>query len=910
MRIHLKLPRLGRPSIGLILFLIVIAGFLLRVWGLSSVYQRVDDFPVAKQISYVYQGNFEPDPLLFYPIFFNYIVGILLRILSWFLAVLGIHQGPGLYPFTMDEILFIARLVSATMGALTILVVFKIGKTLFSERTGLTAAFFFSLSFVHILYSHQIVLDVPMTLFYALSLYFCALILKEGRWGPYLAAAFFAGLATATKYNGLFVVFSILAAHIWKKAETQKNILKILFDKKIIGAAFVSLASFLAGHPYAVLWYKSFLKATATLAKLVHETEWYLVWIKPRTLIEKIAETKYVKGFGNILAAEGLAFFILVLFGVASLLIKRKREKAFIGLSGLIYFAGALGFLGFSRLRDLSTLAVFYAFFAAFGLTLFPELLKRGRASRTAFAVLAAASVVFFGFRALGRAYYLHENDTTEIAERWMRTNCPPGGAVGREWFTPELRDPAPRFRIFTKPWLVRDFPPFDQFDYVLASSANYGFFYKYAKYYPDQVAIYERLKNRNELLKNFFFEEIEFKNPDVAVYSGKVARRAKARLALPSLPVEPHPAREFDIADGSPYGKDVKCFFLASGERIERIFVNRKPITRWGVFIQNPGGDGEVTLRSGFHQRRYPVRRGRDAFIIFGSRRAFPFFRYLSKLRIRASDRLGSCFVKICQDDFEIASELFRMGDFVRAREFFVEARQNPPAQARDAEILLYLACCARMTGRADEERRYLDQFAETHPEAERLRALVQALDKGDAWAGEFEDYSGIDLSLYASTMSVLVDDDQFTFEHGAELKSDSFVNRKAWVTLPGSGGEALSGLSQPRKLPPLAYRAEFFFDNPRKTEGIIGEAEVIVRKEGGEEARSFPLRAEAAEEDRGSKAVIQFAVAPSSGEILFRLKLAKGTDVAFDYMKILPDLGAWLRAQYSLFRDYLKSP
>jgi hypothetical protein len=136
--------------IGLALAAIVLGGFALRVWGVSAVYQRIEDIPAARQIFAIYQGYWSPDPLLFYPIFFNYIVGILLKLGSALLGLLGRNPSPGRYEFTLDQVLLVARLASAAMGTLTIPVVFKIVKRLFSETTALAAAAFFALSFVPI----------------------------------------------------------------------------------------------------------------------------------------------------------------------------------------------------------------------------------------------------------------------------------------------------------------------------------------------------------------------------------------------------------------------------------------------------------------------------------------------------------------------------------------------------------------------------------------------------------------------------------------------------------------------------------------------------------------------------------------------------------------------------------------
>ena len=280
----------------------------------------------------------------------------------------------------------------------------------------------------------------------------------------------------------------------------------------------------------------------------------------------------------NVFSAEGWLLVALVVVGLVWVFVKRRKGAGFIALSGLIYFLGALGFIGFSRLRDLSTLAVFLSLFAAFGLTWIREALRSTPGKRSAFAVLAAAVFLVLGARTFGRVFVLAGDDTTAIAERWVRRNLPPGSVFGREWFTPELAEPTPGFEVATRPYLIyEDFPSFDKLDYVMAGSASYGFFYQYARFYPKQVAVYESLETGREKIKDVFGRVIEFKNPEVKVYSGKVPRRTGPRLALPSIPARPAAASEIEILDGSIYGQDTGDFILDGGGSVERVFVSRE---------------------------------------------------------------------------------------------------------------------------------------------------------------------------------------------------------------------------------------------------------------------------------------------------------------------------------------------
>ncbi len=125
----MKVRALVSRKFSLILIgLIFLLGAFLRFWGLSSVYERVDDIPVARSILTIYQGSWRPDPIYFYPIFFNYLVALAMHGLSFLFNLLRIKAEPSLFPFTLDEALTIARIVSALLGSLTILIVYSLGK--------------------------------------------------------------------------------------------------------------------------------------------------------------------------------------------------------------------------------------------------------------------------------------------------------------------------------------------------------------------------------------------------------------------------------------------------------------------------------------------------------------------------------------------------------------------------------------------------------------------------------------------------------------------------------------------------------------------------------------------------------------------------------------------------------------
>lgn len=867
---------LKKQPIALLLLLIVLTGTLFRMAGLSSGYQRVDDVPVARQIERNYQGDWRPDFVYYYPNFFDYIVAVVLRGVSASFRVVGVQRESGLYPFSLDQILFAARLLSALLGSATILVVYAIGRRLYAAREGLIAAFLFSVANIHILFSHQIALDVPMTFFYALSLYCCVLIAQKRRGKDYALAGLLGGLAVATKYNGVFIFAAIFLAHVLTEPSPRRKVLRALLDRNIYLAGAAGAAGFFLGHPYALLKFKTFLRASGLLLKTVHETEWFLLPIQPKTWIEYIAYNKYFLALKNILTAEGAVFLAFILLGVVAVSLRRNRKTAWLALSGLAYFLGAMGYLGFSRYRDLATFAIFYAFLGMAGLQLIRSIGARSRALRVATGFAAAAALIALEFGGWTKSYYLWEDDTTEMAERWFRRNVPEASYIGKEWFSPPLLGRDYRFRTFSRPYLFsRDFAPYSRFDYIITSSAAYGHFFKNEKFYPDHLRLYRSIREDNELVKDFYFRDIEYKNPELRIYSTKRPGRKKQRLELPSSVPWDNPAREFESADGSPYGKSVMGFYLEGGRSTERAILSRRKIPSLAVIVSGAEGEGEVEVRNSGQTKTLRIKPGATAVLIFKPWLSFPFYHHIYRISVRGRGSLGSAFVHLGYDEFDIGSELFRLGDWRRARAYFLEALKSKSAPSWDTEIYVDLAVCCRNLGLTEEADRFAAE-ARSSPFIGRYLGLLHPPENEEAWRRDFEKFSGLDLELFESLQANRIGP--------AEFEPSAPPAQAA----PGSSeSEELRLVSTEKMLLPQRYRVELRFTDPPGVRGPAPRLEILAGDAESETRQAPPA-------ERGEARSVSFSLEGRKvGErVRFSVILNKDQRATFLGLTICPDI------------------
>ena len=97
--------------------------------------------------------------------------------------------------------LLLGRLTSVFFGAATILVVYGLGKRSANQNTGVLAALFLAVAFLHVRDSHYGVPDAPLTFFVSLSTLCCLLVAQTGK-KKYLAmAAAVTAYAIVTKWT-------------------------------------------------------------------------------------------------------------------------------------------------------------------------------------------------------------------------------------------------------------------------------------------------------------------------------------------------------------------------------------------------------------------------------------------------------------------------------------------------------------------------------------------------------------------------------------------------------------------------------------------------------------------------------------------------------------------------------------
>ena len=148
--------------------------------------------------------------------------------------------------------------MTALVGTATVFLLHLAGLR-WGARTALLSAALLAVMPLHVRESHFVLTDVPVTFFVTLTFLLSLVAHERATLGPFLAAAAAAGLATATKYNGLLALVMPLIA-CWMTLSVKPS-------RWLVSLAIMATAAlcFLLVVPYSVLDLPTFLDQFARL---------------------------------------------------------------------------------------------------------------------------------------------------------------------------------------------------------------------------------------------------------------------------------------------------------------------------------------------------------------------------------------------------------------------------------------------------------------------------------------------------------------------------------------------------------------------------------------------------------------------------------------------------------------------
>jgi len=127
------------------------------------------------------------------------------------------------------RITFLARLISAFISTLTVIITFIISTILFNRKVGYLSALLLCLSSNFITLAHFATVDPLANFLYWLACLLTLLVWKKGNIHCYASAAIVAGLAIGVKADRALVLLPLVLSHYLNKESKAKNLLILLF---------------------------------------------------------------------------------------------------------------------------------------------------------------------------------------------------------------------------------------------------------------------------------------------------------------------------------------------------------------------------------------------------------------------------------------------------------------------------------------------------------------------------------------------------------------------------------------------------------------------------------------------------------------------------------------------------------
>lgn len=274
---------LFRSSHLLALIALLIAALALRIYGQQwdngtfshpderFIYMQMDriDFPSTLDIDFLLSPESPLNPRSF-----NYgsLTYYLLRVVSVLLSELGRLVGVDelIRLTSFDGISTVGRSLSALFDVGTIVLVYLIGRRLYSRETGLLAAAFTTFAVIHIQLSHFYAADTLMTFFVTLTMLSCVFLMRSHSHRFSVLAGVALSLALASKVSALPVLVPVGAALLLRTLSSEGHAGETKFRRPtieqinraagriaVIGVA--AIATFLVAQPYALLDAENFI---------------------------------------------------------------------------------------------------------------------------------------------------------------------------------------------------------------------------------------------------------------------------------------------------------------------------------------------------------------------------------------------------------------------------------------------------------------------------------------------------------------------------------------------------------------------------------------------------------------------------------------------------------------------------
>ena len=387
----------------------------------------------------------------------------------------------GLVPFEETTARFthlVGRNISALLGTCTVVLTFLIGRHLGGQWTGLLSAFFMAVCAGHIQQSHYYTVEVFLTCWVSLSLYL-ALYLPANRLWIYVVFGMAMGLATGTRFVGIYLGVPFILSHFWPALETKGtsfsaftlNSIRSRFNLPVktwyhMGFAVLTGGAIaLACEPLLVLDPVLFFSDSDVRRLLpsiqVAQGEIVRIWS-----LYDFSTTPFVFYLTHLLRdAMGYPLEIAALIGII-LVVKQKNQTGLLLLSWLLPYFLMVGGLHTKPIRYVTPMLPGLVVLAAWACVFAGRHLRHNLPRVPVIAAWPALLIgIFAGIHGVNSMQIYGQEDRRIVASRWIETHIPKNagvlterGGFATEWMVSQtdyqVKTDQPNFFIDTEGYL------------------------------------------------------------------------------------------------------------------------------------------------------------------------------------------------------------------------------------------------------------------------------------------------------------------------------------------------------------------------------------------------------------------------------------------------------------------------
>ncbi len=412
------------------LALIVAVALAARLLGSSAnlphLYSPGESIVVRQALAYGGTRSLRPYTYI-YPPLYSYVLFVLYGLYYVLGRITGAFATVSDFAISyfMDPTPFylIGRIVTGVIGSVTVLLVYLIAARTERRATGLVAAALLAVSHLHIVHSHNVLTDVPMTCLVMLATWLILRAREIDTRHAWVWAGLGVGAAVGMKYNAALMLIPLVLGILWPANARTAPITPRMTWRQRLAPLVVGLGSVAAGFvitcPFALL-------------------DWRALWTDLMGA-QLGLNTGIAKSFGETMAfywqtllRSGLGY-LLGIWALPGLAYAVWRHRAY-DILLLSFPLSYLLFLGFQGRYQANWLLPALPFLCIFAAALAVDLVARLRLTRHIKSLaLVLLTIILAAYPAWFSFFYLKSlaaPDTRSVAKAWIEAHIPAGSRI------------------------------------------------------------------------------------------------------------------------------------------------------------------------------------------------------------------------------------------------------------------------------------------------------------------------------------------------------------------------------------------------------------------------------------------------------------------------------------------------